>query len=147
MSVTEFVEEAFVNEFGQKIEVGEEVLYAGSSYKSTKIGKGTFKGVRYADVVRTEYLKNPDGSYIQKEVKDRWGNAYKQYETKITKTREVVAVVVRSNRGKQYKWVDLPDGKRDYVKTDEDVFGTSTLLKKRVYKFSTPLNELTGTYF
>lgn len=147
MSVTEFVEEAFINEFGQKIEVGEEVLYAGSSRQSTRIRRGTFKGVRYANITRTEYLKNPDGSYIQYEVQDGYGRTYKRYETKTVTTREVVAAVVRSNRGKQYKWVDLPDGKRAYVKSDIDIFGTSTLLKKRVYKYSTGLVEMEGKSF
>jgi hypothetical protein len=35
--MTEFVEESYVNEFDQKIEPGEEVLYAGSSRKTTSI--------------------------------------------------------------------------------------------------------------
>jgi hypothetical protein len=58
-----------------------------------------------------------------------------------------VSVVVRSNRGKKCKWIDLPEGKRDYVKTDEDVYGTSILKLKRVYKYSTPLESLAGDYF
>jgi hypothetical protein len=147
MSMTEFVEEAFVNEFGQKIEVGEEVLFAGSSWKRTSIGSGTFKGVRYADVRRTEYLRDENGKYIEEEHTDRWGQTYKRHKQETKTTREVVSVVVRSNRGKKYKWVDGPDGKRDYVKTDEDVYGTSILPLKRVYKLSTGLSEMSGKYF
>lgn len=145
--MTEFVEEAFENEFGQKIEPGEEVLYAGSSRKSTRIGKGTFKGVRYDNVIHTEYFPDENGKYIMEDFTDSWGRTYKRYKQKTHIKREVVAVVVRSNRGKKYQWVDLPDGKRDYVRTDEDVFGTSTLRLKRVYKFSTPLESLAGSYF
>jgi hypothetical protein len=147
MRMTEFVEEAFVNEFGQKIELGEEVIYAGSSWKKTRIRKGTFKGVRYDNVVRTEYLQDKNGSLIQEDFTDSWGRTYKRYKTNTKITREVVAVVVRSNRGKKYKWVDLPEGKRDYVKTDEDAYGTSTLKLKRVYKFDTPLSSMDGVHF
>jgi len=145
--MTEFIEEAFVNEFGQKIEPGEPVLYAGSSWKRTSIGSGTFKGVRYADVRRTEYLRDENGKYIEEEHTDRWGQTYKRHKQETKTTREVVSVVVRSNRGKKYKWVDGPDGKRDYVKTDEDVFGTSILPLKRVYKFATSLENMIGKCF
>jgi hypothetical protein len=147
MNMTEFIEEAFVNEFGQKIEPGEEVLYAGSSWKRTHIGRATFKGVRYDNVLRTEYFKDENGSYIQEDFTDSWGRTYKRYKSETKTTREVVSVVVRSNRGKKYKWIDLPEGKRDYVKTDEDVYGTSILKLKRVYKYSTPLESLAGAYF
>lgn len=147
MTTTEFVEEAFVNEFGQKIEPGEEVLYAGTSWKRTHIRKATFKGVRYGNVSRTEYFKDENGSYIQEDFTDRWGRTYKHYKQETKTTREVVAVVVRSNRGKKYVWKTGPNGKRDYVKTDEDVFGTSTLPLKRVYKFNTSLSEMAGKYF
>lgn len=144
--MTEFVEEAFVNEFGQKIEVGEEVLYAGSSWKRTSIRQGTFKGVRYGNVSRTEYLKDENGDYIKVDYTDSWGRTYKIHKSETKTTREVVATVVRSNRGKRYKWIDI-DGKRDYVKSDEDVYGTSILRLKRIYKYSTPLEALSGSVF
>lgn len=148
MSVTEFVEEAFVNEFGQKIEVGEEVLYVGSSRKRTSICRGVFKGVRYGNVIRTKYLKDENGNYIKEDYIDhRSGRTYQYNKTLTETTREVVAVVVRSNRGKKWKWVVLPEGKRDYVKTDEDIFGTSTLPLKRVYKLSTGLAAMTSKSF
>ncbi len=148
MPVTEFVEEAFVNEFGQKIEVGEEVLYAGSRIKETSINRGVFKGVRYGSVTRTKYLTDENGNYIKEDYIDHWsGRTYQRNKTLTETTREVVAAVVRSNRGKKWKWVDLPEGKRDYVKTDEDVFGISTLPLKRVYKFSTGLAAMAGKSF
>jgi hypothetical protein len=148
MTMTEFVEEAFVNEFEQKIEPGEDVIYAGTSWKQTAIRKATFKGVRYANVTRTNYLKDADGNYIKEDYVDGWsGRTLQRHKTETKTSREVVSVVVRANRGKQYKWVDRPDGKRDYVKTDEDVFGTSILPLKRVYKYSTTLVDMAGKSF
>lgn len=147
MYTTDFVAEAFTNEFGQTIQPGEDVLFAGTSWKSTSIGRGTFKGVRYGTVTKTEYFMDENGKYIQEDVTDKWGRTYKVYKHEIKKTREVVSVVVRSNRGKKWKWVDLPDGKRDYVKTDEDLYGTSTLHLKRVYKLTTGLEEMAGKRF
>lgn len=147
MNMSEFVEEAFVDEFGEKLEVGEEVLYAASSWKTTSIRKGVLKGVRYDNVHRTKYHTDENGSYILEDYTDPWGRTYKIHKTETKTTREVVSVVVRSNRGKKYTWVDLPNGKRDYVKTDEDVYVTSTLALKRVYKYSTPLEALSGTSF
>lgn len=145
---TEFVEEAFVNEFGQKIEPGEEIIYAGTSWKQTAIRKAIFKGVRYGNVTRTEYLKDENGNYIKEDYTDRWsGRTYQRNKTLTKTTREVVSVVVRANRGKQYKWVTNSEGKRDYVKTDEDVFGTSTLPLKRVYKYNTSLANMAGKSF
>lgn len=144
--MTEFVEEAFVNEFGQRIEPGEEVLYAGSSQKTTSISRGTFKGVRYGNVRKTEYFMDSSGNYIQEDYTDRWGNTYKRSKTETKTIREVVAVVVRSNRGKKYTWVDQPNGRRDYIRTDEDVYGTSTLPLKRVYKFNTSLSDMAETF-
>jgi hypothetical protein len=145
MTTTEFVEEAFVNEFGQKIEPGEEVLYAGTSRKSTNIRKAFFKGVRYADVTRYHYIKDENGDYIKEDYFERWsGITFRRNKTEKKTTREVVSVVVSGNRGKQYKLQTGPDGKKAYVKTDEDVYGISILPLKRAYKFSTNLSELAG---
>jgi hypothetical protein len=147
MSMTEFVEEAFVNEFGQKIEPGEEVLYAGTSMKSTHIGRATFKGVRYANVTRHKYETDENGRYIQEDFTDSWGRTYKRNKHTVETSREVIAVVVRANRGKKYVWTTDIDGKQKYVKSDVDVFGTSTLPLKRVYKFNTSLSEMAGKRF
>lgn len=147
MRVTELVEEPFINEFGQKIEVGEEVIYAGTSWKRTNIRKGIFKGVRYANVTRTEYITDENGKYILEEIKDSWGSTYKRYK-QLTKTqREIVAITIRSYAGKKHKYVRDENGKLLYVKTDEDLFRTSTLPLKRVYKFSTSLAEMAGKSF
>lgn len=147
--MTDFVAEAFTNEFGQTIQPGEEVLFAGTSWKQTRIRKGKFKGVRYAIVSRTEYLKDAEGNYIKEERKNAYnGSTYFVNKSETKKSREVVAVVIEKvNRGKAWKWVDRPDGSRNYVMTDEDVFGTSTLPLKRVYKLETGLKEMAGKTF
>lgn len=147
MSVTELVEEPFINEFGQKIEIGEEVIYAGTSWKKTNIRKGVFKGVRYANVTRTEYIIDENGKYILEDITDRWGSTYKRHKM-LTKTqREIVAITVKSYAGKKYKHVKDENGMLSYVKTDEDLYRTSTLSLKRVYKFSTSLAEMAGKSF
>jgi hypothetical protein len=147
MRVTELVEEPFINEFGQKIEVGEEVVYAGSSWKRTNIRKGVFKGVRYANVTRSEYITDENGAYILEDFKDRWGSTYKRYKM-LTKTqREIVSITVKSYAGKKYKYVKDENGTLSYVKTDEDLYRNSTLPLKRVYKFSTGLSEMAGKSF
>ena len=146
--MSEFVEEAFVNEFGQKIEPGEEVIFAGSSWKSTSIRRGTFKGVRYDNVTRTESVKDEQGNFIKEDYVDRWsGRTYQRNKTETKTTREVVAVSVLVNRGKKRKWVTGANGKGAWVQTDEDVFGTSTLPLKRVYKYSTSLENMVGKSF
>lgn len=138
--MTEFVAEAFTNEFGQVIKPGDEVIFAGTSMKSTSIRKGIFGGVRYADVTRHQYLKDENGEYIREDYTDRWGKTYNRIKTESKTTREVVAVrVEKVNRGKIYKYVD---GK--YTRTEQDMFGTSTLPLKRVYKIDTSLSALAG---
>lgn len=139
--MTEFVAEAFTNEFGQVINPGDEVIFAGTSKKYTSISKGIFAGVRYADVRRTNYLKDENGKYIMEDYTDKWsGHTLQRYKTETTTTREVVAVrVEKVNRGKIYKYID---GK--YKRTEEDQFGTSTLPLKRVYKIDTSLSALAG---
>jgi len=41
----ELIKEAYANEFGQIINPGDEVIYAGTSWKQTAINKGVFAGV------------------------------------------------------------------------------------------------------
>jgi hypothetical protein len=145
--ITELVEEAYVNNLNQKIEVGEAVIYAGSSSKSTKIGSGTFKGVRYGNVTRYVYLKDENGDPIKEEKTSYNGTKYLTNKVEVKTTREVVAVVIRSNQGKKWVWKENSDGTGKYEKSDEDVFGTSTLPLKRIYKEDTPLSAMVGTWF
>lgn len=146
--MTDFVEESFTNESGQVFHPGEDVIFAASTRRSVALRRGVFKGVRYDDVFTTEYLKDADGNFIMKEMEGYNGSKYYTRKTETKKTREVVAVVIEKvNRGKVWKWVDLPDGKKDYVQTDEDIYGKSILPLMRVYKLSTSLEEMAGTIF
>lgn len=131
--MTELVVEPWTNEFGQVINPGDEVIFAGyNGYVGTRIRKGIFGGVRYADVRRYRPAVDANGNPIMEE---RYGRQYQKKE--IYTTREVVAVRVEQvNRGHKYAYVD---GK--YTKTDEISYGVSTLPKKRVYKIDTSMAE------
>lgn len=139
--MSEFVVEPFTNEFGQVINPGEEVIFAGSSWNQTYIRKGVFAGVRYDNVTRTNYLKDENGELIKEEIKSSYGGStYYRYKSESVTTREVVAVrVEKVNRGKKWGYVD---GK--YTMSDEDHYGVSTLPLKRVYKLDTSMNNLVG---
>jgi hypothetical protein len=142
--MTELVVEPWTNEFGQVINPGDEVIFAGSSWKRTRISKGVFAGVRYANVTRTLYLKDENGNYIKEERKNAYnGSTYFVNKTERVTAREVVAVrVEKVNRGHKYDYVD---GK--YTKTDEIQYGVSTLPLKRVYKMDTSMSALEGKAF
>ena len=137
--MSELVVEPFTNEFGQVINPGDEVIFAGySGYVGTRISKGIFGGVRYADVRRLRPAVDANGNPIMEE---RYGR--QRQKTEIYTTREVVAVRVEQvNRGHKYAYVD---GK--YTKTDEIQYGVSTLPLKRVYKMDTSMAALAGKYF
>jgi hypothetical protein len=142
--MSELAIEPFTNEFGQVINPGDEVIFAGTSWKQTYIRKGVFAGVRYADVTRTHYLKDENGQYIKEERKNAYnGSTYFVNKTERVTTREVVAVrVEKVNRGKVWKYID---GK--YTMTDEDVYGVSTLPLKRVYKMDTSMASMVNKTF
>lgn len=142
--MTELVVEPWTNEFGQVINPGEEVIFAGSSWKRTHISKGIFAGVRYADVTRTRYLKDENGQHIKEERKNAYnGSTYFVNKSERVTTREVTAVRVdKVNRGHKYAYVD---GK--YTKTDEIQYGVSTLPLKRVYKMDTSMASMVNKSF
>lgn len=144
MAETELVIEPFINEFGQTINPGDEVIFAGTSWKQTRINKGIFAGVRYGNVTRTHYLKDENGQYIKEERKNAYnGSTYFVNKTERVTSREVVAVrVEKVNRGHKYAYVD---GK--YTKTDEVQYGVSTLPLKRVYKIDTSMASLVNKSF
>ena len=135
--MSELVIEPWTNDIGQTINPGDEVIFAGTSWKQTYIRKGVFAGVRYDNVTRTNYLKDENGNYIKEERTNVYnGTTYYVNKTERVTSREVVAVrVEKVNRGK--KWVYNNDGK--YVKSEEDIYGVSTLPLKRVYKIDTSL--------
>jgi hypothetical protein len=135
--MSELVIEPWTNDIGQTINPGDEVIFAGTSWKQTYIRKGVFAGVRYDNVTRTNYLKDENGNYIKEERTNVYnGTTYYVNKTERVTSREVIAVrVEKVNRGK--KWVYNDDGK--YVKSEEDIYGVSTLPLKRVYKIDTSL--------
>lgn len=136
--MSELVVEPFTNEFGQVINPGDEVIFAGTSWKNTSIRKGVFAGVRYADVRRYRPAVDANGNPIMEE---RWGRQYQKNE--MYTERAIVAVRVEQvNRGRKYAYVD---GK--YTKTDEIHYGVSTLPLKRVYKVDTSMAALAGKSF
>lgn len=53
-TVNRFSAEPFTNEFGQVINPGDPVIYAGSAWKSTRIRKAVFEGVYYGKNWRDE---------------------------------------------------------------------------------------------
>ena len=142
--MSELVVEPWTNEFGQVINPGDEVIFAGTSRKQTSISKGIFGGVRYADVSRYRVVKDADGNVVMEE---RYGRQHPKQERYTT--RELVAVrVEKVNRGHKYAYVTNPDtGKQVYTKTDEIVYGVSTLPLKRVYKMDTSMSALAGKSF
>ena len=147
--MTELVVEPWTNEFGQVINPGEEVIFAGSSWKRTRISKGVFAGVRYANVTRTLYLKDENGNYVKEERKNAYnGSTYFVNKTESVTTREVTAVRVdKVNRGHKYKYWTDENGNYRAEKTDEIQYGVSTLPLKRVYKMDTSMASMVNKSF
>ena len=142
--MSELVVEPFTNHIGQVINPGDEVIFAGTSWKQTRMRKGVFAGVRYADVRRYRPALDADGNPIMEE---RYGRKYQKNEAYVT--REVVAVRVdQVNRGHVWKYVTDPEtGKQVYKKTDDVQYGVSTLPLKRVYKLDTSMATMAGQVF
>ena len=147
--MTELVVEPWTNEFGQVINPGDEVIFAGTSWKRTTMRKGVFGGVRYDNRTRTHYLKDENGDPIKEETIGYNGKPYLRNKSKNVTTREVVAVrIEKVNRGHKWGYVNDPlTGKREYKKSEEVIYGVSTLPLMRVYKIDTSLNDLTGHSF
>lgn len=148
--MAELVVEPWINEFGQTINPGEEVIFVGTSWKQTQIRKGVFGGVHYDNRTRTHYLKDENGDYIKEDVLG-WDDkplGWQQNKMEIVTTREVVAVrVEKVNRGHKWGYVNDPEtGKREYKKSEEVQYGVSTLPLKRVYTLNTSMADMAGKY-
>ncbi len=143
--MSELVVEPWTNEFGQVINPGDQVIFAGTSWKNTSIRKGVFGGVRYANVTKYRRVVDADGNPVMET--NRWGG--QSQKTEYYTERAVVAVRVEQvNRGHKYAYVTNPDtGKQVYKKTDEINYGVSTLPLKRVYKMDTSMADLAGKSF
>lgn len=139
--MAELVVEPWANDIGQTINPGDEVIFAGTSWKQTYIRKGIFAGVRYDNVTRTEYLKDENGNYIKEEKTNSYdGTTYFVNKTKRITSREVVAVrVEKVDRGFKYEYSYDENGRYVAKRTDEIQYGVSTLPLKRVYKIDTSL--------
>lgn len=138
--MSEFVVEPWTNDIGQTINPGDEVIFAGTSWKQTRIRKGIFGGVRYANVTRSFYVKDENGNYIKEDYVDRWGKTYQRNKVENKTAREVVAVrVEKVNCGFKYESGYDENGKYFNRQTDEVQYGMSTLPLKRVYKIDTSM--------
>lgn len=143
--MAELVVEPWTNEFGQTVNPGDEVIFVGSSWKQTKIRKGIFGGVHYALRYRSRKVIDANGDFVS-EV-NRWGQTV--LKTESYSSREVVSVrVEKVNRGRKWAYVDDPaTGKKVYKQTLEEVYGVSTLPRKRVYRLDTPMTNIIGQRF
>jgi len=139
--MAELVVEPWTNEFGQVINPGEEVIFAGTSWKQTSIRKGVFGGVHYGLVYKSREVKDADGNVV------RHSNGYPKHESYTE--RDVVSVrVEKVNRGHVWGYVNNPEtGKKEYKLSDEIHYGVSTLPLKRVYKLNTSMVDLAGMSF
>ena len=142
--MAELVVEPWTNEFGQVINPGDEVIFAGTSWKQTRIRKGIFGGVHYANVNRYRAVMDANGNPVMET--NRWGGQSQKSEH--FTTREVVSVrVEKVNRGFKYESGYDENNKYFYKKTDEINYGVSTLPLKRVYKMDTSMADLAGKSF
>jgi hypothetical protein len=143
--MSELVVEPFVNEFGQVINPGDEIIFVGTSWKQTQIRKGVFGGVHYDMKYNSRDMKDADGNVVMETTP--WGVTRQKRENYLE--RGVVSVrVEKVNRGPKWGYVDNPEtGKREYKKTGEIDYGISTLPLKRVYRMDTSLVDMTGKYF
>lgn len=138
--MAELVVEPWTNEFGQTINPGEEIIFAGTSWKQTRIRKGVFGGVHYGLVYKSREVVNADGNVVKHD------NGYPKRESYTE--RDIVSVrVEKVNRGFKYVSGRDENGKYFHNKTDEIDYGVSTLPLKRVYKLNTSMAEMAGQYF
>lgn len=128
MSKAEFCVEPFVNELGQTINPGDQVIYVGTSWGSTRVGRGVYEGV---------YYRTRDRYFYNRETK----------KTEVARGKRAIdAVRVGGiphkravwNNGAGYK--SGQENKLEYV----DAFRKAILPLKRVYKVETTLAEANG---
>lgn len=118
--MSEFVAESFTNEFGQVINPGDEVVYAGVSYKSTRFNRGTFDGVY------KEQRRNYD------------------YKTRSYGDVEEIITAVRVGGVEDRRWFYDEETKKSGWKP---VVRKAILPLKRVFKLDTNITEMIGKSF
>lgn len=131
--MSEFVVEPWINELGQTINPGDQVVAVGTSWKRTKIMVGVFEGVRYGDVFTQEFVLDENGMRVLEE--SRYGHKIAK-RIGVTK-RMITAVRVGQIPTRQYKY-DYDTKTGAYV----DGFKKSTLPLKRVFKIDTTAAEM-----
>jgi hypothetical protein len=134
--MSEFVAEAWTNDLGQTLQLGDDVVAVGTSCKTTSISVGKFAGVRRALVYRTNYTKDENGNQLYVEAFGR-----RQAVTTSTTTNEVVAVVVHDVPVKRFKY-DYATNKGEYVQG----FKKMTLPLMRVFAITTTAADLSKVY-
>lgn len=118
--------EPFVNMFGQTINPGEDIIYAGTSWKSTTFRKGKFAGAYYENVSR----KVP--------VKDKRGH------TKYDLVTEYKPVAVKIEQVYGAKWVYNHETKKgDYIPH----FRVAVLPRMRVFRLDAKMSDLENSSF
>lgn len=128
----EFRAVPFTNEFGQVIEPGETVVYAGLSYKTTYFRKGKFAGVYYGEVKKYHQRRDENGDIV----KDARGYAIwdtsKAIEPVGTKIVEVVDKV----------W------NRETKEYETAVRSRPAILQyNRIFKLATEVDQMAGSKF
>ena len=132
--MTNFKAESFVNSFGQVINPGDDIIYAGTSWKSTTFRRGKFAGSYYGTVSRRIYQKDNDGNLVR----DEHGYA------KSDIVREYVPIASKIEHVQDKKWV------YDLVKKQgnrEPCIRTARLPLKRVFKLDTKISDMENTSF
>lgn len=125
MSKAEFCVEPFVNEIGQTINPGDQVIYVGTSWSSTHVKRGIYEGVYYR--TRDRYFYNRETKKTEL----------------VSGKRAIDAVRVGGVPGRHGVWnngAGYKQGQKNEY-TYVDVFRKAILPLKRVYKVETTLAE------
>lgn len=124
----------FVNMFGQTINPGEDIIYAGTSWKSTTFRKGKFAGAYYQNVSRSVVSRDIEGNII----KDKRG--YTKYDL----VTEYKPVAVKIEQVYGAKWVYNHETKKgEYVSN----FRVAVLPRMRVFRLDAKMSDLENSSF
>jgi hypothetical protein len=124
----------FVNMFGQTINPGEDIIYAGTSWKSTTFRKGKFVGAYYQNVSRSVVSRDIEGNII----KDERGH------TKYDLVTEYKPVAVKIEQVYGAKWVYNHETKKgDYIPH----FRVAVLPRMRVFRLDAKMSDLENSSF
>lgn len=127
--MSDFKVESYTNEFGQTINPGDDVIYAGTSYKSTTLRAAKFAGVYYDNVRKSVHRVNENGDPVLNERGYRIWDTVSNYEPVAVKVTDVI------DRFYHYEEKKYVEGVRPRP---------AILPYMRVYKLHTPLTQLVG---